>query len=262
MVRAAATRARPSGVRGPVLVPPCMRQRPFFIAGPLQGHPRRVLAPQRGAALGLPRRLPFRRGPLRGGFSGCMGFCGFAGPSAGFLAEVAEKGKAAKCAEGCGTGSRCKGFCLRAAAVGDFWSSSAATMGKAARVRAGSLLKSAVACRGTSYSADEPSRFCTRVSRCMGFCRATACGKGRRRAARSCAAVRSLVMIRSLLRPRFRAKRWIGSGQVGLIAVGWERGGRAPAQKIGVHLHASFFHLTGAASGTRWSWRCRSGWRL
>jgi hypothetical protein len=89
MVRAAAIRARPSGVRGPVLAPPCMRQRPFRIAGLLQGQPRRVLAPQRGAALGLPLGLPLRRGPARGGaFSGCKGFSG------GGLAVLAVRGLA------------------------------------------------------------------------------------------------------------------------------------------------------------------------
>ncbi len=43
-------RSRPSGVRGPVLLPPCIRQRPFGIPGPKQGVPRRVLAPHRGVA--------------------------------------------------------------------------------------------------------------------------------------------------------------------------------------------------------------------
>ena len=42
----------PSVVFGPVLVPPCIRQRPLAIAGEPQGVPfRRFLAPQRGAAL-------------------------------------------------------------------------------------------------------------------------------------------------------------------------------------------------------------------
>ena len=42
----------PSDVRGPVLVPPWMRQRPLAIAGDPQGVSlRRFLAPQRGAAL-------------------------------------------------------------------------------------------------------------------------------------------------------------------------------------------------------------------
>ena len=42
----------PSGVRGPVLVPPWMRHLPFAIAGDPQGIPfRRFLARQRGAAL-------------------------------------------------------------------------------------------------------------------------------------------------------------------------------------------------------------------
>ena len=39
-------------MRGPVLVPPCIRQRPLAIAGDPQGLPfRRFLAPHRGAAL-------------------------------------------------------------------------------------------------------------------------------------------------------------------------------------------------------------------
>ena len=50
-------RASPSGVRGPVLAPPCIRQRPFLMAAPLQEPPRRVRAPHRGAALANFRRL-------------------------------------------------------------------------------------------------------------------------------------------------------------------------------------------------------------
>ena len=46
-VRAARSLAKPSGVRGPVLGPPCIRQRPFGIAGALHGRPARVRAPQR-----------------------------------------------------------------------------------------------------------------------------------------------------------------------------------------------------------------------
>ena len=61
--RAAAIRARPAAVFGPVEAPPCIRHRPFFIAGLLHLHPRRVLAPHRGPALGLPRGLPLRSGP-------------------------------------------------------------------------------------------------------------------------------------------------------------------------------------------------------
>ena len=48
VVRAARIRARPSDVRGPVLSPPCSRQRQFFIAGDRHGVPARVRAPQRG----------------------------------------------------------------------------------------------------------------------------------------------------------------------------------------------------------------------
>ena len=50
----------PSAVRGPVLRPPCMRQRSFPLrAGARQGQPARVRAPHRGirARVGLPRRL-------------------------------------------------------------------------------------------------------------------------------------------------------------------------------------------------------------
>jgi hypothetical protein len=52
-------------VRGPVLLPPCNRQRPFGIAGARQLAPCRVFAPQRGAAFGSPGRLPFRSRPNR-----------------------------------------------------------------------------------------------------------------------------------------------------------------------------------------------------
>ena len=47
-------------MRGPVLRPPCMRQRSLpRIEGARQGHPARVRAPQRGASarLGLPREV-------------------------------------------------------------------------------------------------------------------------------------------------------------------------------------------------------------
>ncbi len=46
-------RSKPSTVRGPVLAPPCIRQRPFAMPGPWQGAPVRVLAPQRGAAFAM-----------------------------------------------------------------------------------------------------------------------------------------------------------------------------------------------------------------
>ena len=97
MVRAAAMRMRPSA-EGPVLAPPCMRQRPFFIAGLLQGQPARVFAPHRGAAFGLPRGLPLRSVPtgVTGAASGCVGLCaqssigggrtGFRAPSGGAMA--------------------------------------------------------------------------------------------------------------------------------------------------------------------------------
>jgi hypothetical protein len=50
-------RSSPSGVRGPVLFPPCIRQRPLGIAGALQGLPVRLeCAPHRGAARANSRR--------------------------------------------------------------------------------------------------------------------------------------------------------------------------------------------------------------
>lgn len=62
--RARWLRPKPSGVRGPVLFPPCRRQRRRLrIAGQRQPVPRRVLAPHRGAVEGSPRGFPFRRGP-------------------------------------------------------------------------------------------------------------------------------------------------------------------------------------------------------
>ena len=54
-------RARPAGVRGPVLRPPWRRQRPFFMAGWRHAPPQRMRAPQRGAARKSPERLPFFR---------------------------------------------------------------------------------------------------------------------------------------------------------------------------------------------------------
>jgi hypothetical protein len=58
-------RAKPLSVRGPVLVPPCIRQRPLRRAGPLQDVPFRVLTPHRGAVLGSPAGLPFFSHPRR-----------------------------------------------------------------------------------------------------------------------------------------------------------------------------------------------------
>jgi hypothetical protein len=63
--RARRLRARPVAVRGPVLVPPCIRQRPFAMAGPRQAVCLRVLAPQRGAFEGSPGGLPFLSHPRR-----------------------------------------------------------------------------------------------------------------------------------------------------------------------------------------------------
>ena len=48
-----------TAVRGPVLGPPCILQRPIGMAAPLHGVPARVRAPQRGALPGFPRGLPF-----------------------------------------------------------------------------------------------------------------------------------------------------------------------------------------------------------
>src|SRR5882672_2300205 len=61
--RLARTRARPVSVRAPVLLPPCMRQRPLAIAGWRQGQAARVWAQQRGAARKSPEGLPWRRVP-------------------------------------------------------------------------------------------------------------------------------------------------------------------------------------------------------
>jgi hypothetical protein len=61
--RARRDRARPSEVRGPVLAPPCIRQRPLRIAGAIHSLPCRVLAPHRGAFFGSPGGLPFFNHP-------------------------------------------------------------------------------------------------------------------------------------------------------------------------------------------------------
>jgi len=66
LVAAAAVRsAGVPAVRGPVLLPPCSRQRPLAIAGWRQGWPARVQAPQRGAARKSPGGLPWRSQPRR-----------------------------------------------------------------------------------------------------------------------------------------------------------------------------------------------------
>ena len=54
----------PSGVLGPVLFPPCILHRPFFIAGDLHDEPLRVLATQRGALRKSPEGFPFFNLPL------------------------------------------------------------------------------------------------------------------------------------------------------------------------------------------------------
>jgi len=59
--------AKPSGVRGPVLAPPCIRHRPLRIAGARHAVPRRVLAPHLGAVFGSPGGFPFFSHPLRAG---------------------------------------------------------------------------------------------------------------------------------------------------------------------------------------------------
>jgi hypothetical protein len=89
VVFAAASLARPSAVRGPVLFPPCDRHRPFAIAGAWQAQPVvRAFAPQRGARLGLPRGLPLRSGPSRPpGRSPVAGCCTEACPGIATLAS-------------------------------------------------------------------------------------------------------------------------------------------------------------------------------
>src|ERR1035441_5825860 len=57
--------ARPSGVRGPVLAPPCIRHRPLRVAGALHAVPRRVVAPHLGAVFGSAGGFPFFSHPLR-----------------------------------------------------------------------------------------------------------------------------------------------------------------------------------------------------
>src|SRR5208282_5286368 len=77
VVCARATQARPSAVRGPVLLPPWHLHRPFAIAGARQAQPgARTFAPQRGARLGLPRGLPLRSGPSRPPGRGPVAGCG------------------------------------------------------------------------------------------------------------------------------------------------------------------------------------------
>lgn len=75
-------RAFPSSVFGPVLGPPCMRQRPFGIAGPRQQPPERVLAPQRGALAGFPVLLPYMSRPIPGRRS-VRGLLAISGPPPG-----------------------------------------------------------------------------------------------------------------------------------------------------------------------------------
>ena len=59
-------RSRPSGVRAPVLAPPCIRHLPFGIAGERQGKPPRVQAPHLGDAhaRAIASRQPYAWGAL------------------------------------------------------------------------------------------------------------------------------------------------------------------------------------------------------
>ena len=70
-VTARLTRSIPSGVRGPVERPPCMRHRPFGIAGHRHGTPCRFLAPQRGAFRKSPGGFPFLSQPRRCSWGPC-----------------------------------------------------------------------------------------------------------------------------------------------------------------------------------------------
>ena len=85
VVCAAVRLAFPSGVRGPVLRPPCIRHRPFAIAGTRHAQPERARAPQRSARLspGLPSGLPPRRRPAMPPDRPRRGPTGSSGPAAG-----------------------------------------------------------------------------------------------------------------------------------------------------------------------------------
>jgi len=92
--RARRERSKPSGVRGPVLAPPCIRQRPLRIAGARHFSPCRVLAPHRGAVFGSPGGLPFFSHPdplLRSRFL-FFGFIVAAHVSGIVLAHLAHDG--------------------------------------------------------------------------------------------------------------------------------------------------------------------------
>lgn len=56
-------RSSPASVRGPVLFPPCILQRPFFMAGLRQVRPARVFAPHRAQLWKSPGGFPFRSQP-------------------------------------------------------------------------------------------------------------------------------------------------------------------------------------------------------
>jgi hypothetical protein len=68
-------RAKPSGVFGPVLTPPCIRQRPFRIAGARHSDQLLVFAPHLGDRLGSPGGLPFLSHPRRFAWGSFVFFC-------------------------------------------------------------------------------------------------------------------------------------------------------------------------------------------
>jgi len=65
MIRERRIASSPSDVRGPVLGPPCLRQRPLAMAGATQAVPRLVLAPHLAACVKSPGGLPFFNQPRR-----------------------------------------------------------------------------------------------------------------------------------------------------------------------------------------------------
>jgi hypothetical protein len=88
---AAGTARAPLRFLGPVLLPPCMRPRPFFIAGARHGSPRRAVAPQRGALLGSPAPpLPLACGGVRQAMGPAHVFWYRKGTDGRFAAHVAS----------------------------------------------------------------------------------------------------------------------------------------------------------------------------
>ncbi len=67
--RASRLRRKPAAVLGPVLRPPCIRQRPLGMAGLRHDVLRLVLAPHRGAVCQSPGGLPFLNHPRSGRFT-------------------------------------------------------------------------------------------------------------------------------------------------------------------------------------------------